>query len=56
MIIELDQEGLIKRSLHDPTGEVVGSVSEVLDTGDALYLGSFHAPYLVKVDMKTAKS
>ncbi|XP_072042327.1 adipocyte plasma membrane-associated protein-like [Amphiura filiformis] len=55
MIIELDQEGLIRRSLHDPTGEVVGSVSEVLDTGDALYLGSFSAPYLVKVDMRTNK-
>lgn len=51
MIIELDQDGNIVRSLHDPTGEVVSSVSEVLDTGDALYLGSFHAPYMVKVDM-----
>lgn len=52
MIIELSKDGEILRSLHDPTGEVVDTVSEVLDTGDALYLGSFKAPYLVKLDYK----
>ncbi|XP_041469519.1 adipocyte plasma membrane-associated protein-like [Lytechinus variegatus] len=51
LIIELNQEGEIVQSLHDPTGKIVPSVSEVLDTGKALYLGSYHAPYLLKLDM-----
>ncbi|XP_054763494.2 adipocyte plasma membrane-associated protein-like [Lytechinus pictus] len=51
LIIELNQKGEIVQSLHDPTGKVVPSVSEVLDTGDALYLGSYHSPFLVKVDL-----
>lgn len=51
LIIELNQKGEIVQSLHDPTGEIAPSVSEVLDTGDALYLGSYHAPYLLKLDM-----
>lgn len=51
LIIELNQKGEIIQSLHDPTGEIAPSVSEVLDTGDALYLGSYHAPYLLKLDM-----
>lgn len=49
LIIELNQKGEIVQSLHDPTGKVAPSVSEVLDTGDALYLGSYHAPYLLKL-------
>ncbi|XP_071511647.1 adipocyte plasma membrane-associated protein-like [Diadema antillarum] len=51
LIIELNQEGEIVQSLHDPTGNVVQSVSEVLDTGSALYLGSYHAPHLLKLDV-----
>ncbi|XP_071832561.1 adipocyte plasma membrane-associated protein-like isoform X2 [Apostichopus japonicus] len=52
MIIELSKDGEIIRSFHDPTGEVIDSVSEVLDTGDALYLGSYKAPYLAKLNYK----
>eukprot|EP00057_Strongylocentrotus_purpuratus_P014632 XP_011669106.1 PREDICTED: adipocyte plasma membrane-associated protein [Strongylocentrotus purpuratus] len=51
LIIELNQKGEIVQSLHDPSGKVVPSVSEVLDTGDALYLGSYHSPFIVKVDL-----
>ncbi|KAJ8045375.1 Adipocyte plasma membrane-associated protein [Holothuria leucospilota] len=53
LVIELNKDGEIINSLHDPTGEVIDSVSEVLDTGDALYLGSFKSPFLAKLDYKS---
>lgn len=53
MVIELNKDGEIINSLHDPTGEVIDSVSEVLDTGDALYFGSFNSPFLAKLDYKS---
>ncbi|XP_071490565.1 adipocyte plasma membrane-associated protein-like isoform X1 [Diadema antillarum] len=52
LIVEVDQMGRIVRSLHDPSGKVVEAVSEVLDTGDTLYLGSYFSPFLVKLNMK----
>ncbi|XP_038072571.1 adipocyte plasma membrane-associated protein-like [Patiria miniata] len=52
MILELDQQGQIIQSLHDPTGEVVSSASSVLDTGDALYVGSADNNYIVKIGME----
>ncbi|XP_071794104.1 adipocyte plasma membrane-associated protein-like [Asterias amurensis] len=55
MIIELDQKGKIVQSLHDPTGEMVSSISSVLDTGDALYLGSEDKNYILKIGMKDRK-
>ena len=30
---------------------MIFSVSEVLDTGSKLYLGSFNAPYMAKLDL-----
>lgn len=53
LVIELNKDGEIINSLHDPTGEVIDSVSEVLDTGNALYLGSFKSPFLAKLDYKS---
>ena len=49
--MELDENGQIIRSLHDPTGVVVPDASEVHDEGDALWLGSFKAKYIVKLEL-----
>ncbi|XP_071480359.1 adipocyte plasma membrane-associated protein-like [Diadema antillarum] len=51
LAIEVSAEGDIIRSLHDPSGEVVSSTSEILDISDTTTLvGSFHAPYLLQVN------
>ncbi len=55
MILELNQKGEILQSLQDPTGEMVSSISSVLDTGDALYLGSNDKNYILKIGMKGRK-
>ena len=48
-MVELDPNGKIIRSLHDPTGQVINGVSEVLDFGPRLYLGSYDAPFVAIV-------
>ena len=49
--MELDENGQIIKSLHDPTGKVVPDVSEVHDEGDTLWLGSFKANYIAKLEL-----
>ncbi|XP_071962081.1 adipocyte plasma membrane-associated protein-like [Antedon mediterranea] len=56
LIIEVNQKGEIVQSLHDPTGEVVSSVSEVLDTGNELYLGSFGGNYIGRLNLRKSKN
>ncbi|XP_070578296.1 adipocyte plasma membrane-associated protein-like [Ptychodera flava] len=52
LVIELDEDGQIIQSLHDPTGEVVPSVSEVHEsTTGQLYLGSYHSPFIARLDL-----
>ena len=52
MVLEVDWEGNIVRSLHDPTGSVVMGASEVMERpGGKILLGSFQAPYLVEVEL-----
>ena len=46
MIVELNKDGDIIRVLRDVSKPLeIESVSEVLDRGRSLYLGSFQAPY-----------
>ena len=45
LVIEVDLDGRIVRSLHDKGGRVLRSVSHVLDLGDRLLLGSYEAPH-----------
>ncbi|CAK5083906.1 unnamed protein product [Meloidogyne enterolobii] len=52
MVVELDLNGKIIRSYHDPTGTVIQGVSQASDDGDFLYLGSFHADFIGKVPKK----
>ena len=51
LVVEVDEDGVIKRSLHDPTGQVIPSVSEVVDDYGTLYLGSYHGSYIGKVEL-----
>ena len=51
LLIELNEDGAITRSLHDPTGEVIPSVSEVEDDYGTLYLGSYYSSFIGKVEL-----
>jgi sugar lactone lactonase YvrE len=42
LVIELDAEGNIIQSLHDPTGENLKEITSAQEYGDYLYLGSLH--------------
>ena len=50
LIIELDEQGNIIRSLHDPDGERFSRISEVEEDAGHLYIGSFCVPYIGKVN------
>lgn len=52
LAVEVDQSGKILRSLHDPTGERVGSTCDLADKDGVLYLGSYHLPHMGKVYLK----
>ena len=51
LVVEVNSNGQIVRSFHDQGGHVSASASHVLDLGDTLLVGSYHAPYLVKLDL-----
>ena len=55
LIVQFDDNGQIVQSLHDPTGKTISGVSEVLDMGPNLYLGSYNAPFLARVDKRQLK-
>lgn len=50
LAILIDKNGKIVSSLHDPKGSKIQGISEIADTGKSLYIGSFNAPYLSKLD------
>ncbi|CAH3043644.1 unnamed protein product [Pocillopora meandrina] len=53
LLLELDENGHITRSFHDPTGSVIpGSLSEVHDDGDVLFFGSFRSPFVGRLELK----
>lgn len=55
LVIEINSEGEITRSLHDPTAEKVPSASEVEDHNGVLYLGSYYLPYLSRLHLAKLK-
>ena len=42
LVIELDAQGNIIQSLHDPTGNHLKEITSAQEYGDYLYLGSLH--------------
>ena len=52
VLLELNENGQITRSLHDPTGSAVPGISEVHDDGDVLYFGCYKNPFVGKLVLK----
>jgi hypothetical protein len=46
MVIEVDDNGRIIRTLQDPGGEVVTMITAVTEYNGKLYLGSLHNDYV----------
>jgi len=51
MILLVDGEGRVVRSLHDPTAKVVFRVSEVLEVDDELIIGSIFGPSMARMKL-----
>ena len=56
LILEVDTDGTILRSYHDPKGAVVTEASEVIDLEDRLYIGSYHSRHIVELDMPEGRA
>lgn len=51
LIIEIDEDGQVLQSLHDPSGETVHQVTSVHEREGALYLGHLHRDRISQVDL-----
>ena len=49
LLVELDKNGKVISTLHDPTGKQVPAVSEAEEKDGVLYLGSYDLPFLSRV-------
>lgn len=49
MIIQLNAQGEIMQSLHDTKGKYIRDVSQISQSGDYLYLGSFRSDYIARL-------
>ncbi|ESO96507.1 hypothetical protein LOTGIDRAFT_115667, partial [Lottia gigantea] len=55
LLIEVNSEGKIVRSLHDPTGEKIPAISEAEEHNGVIYLGSYNLPYISKLYVNDLK-
>ncbi|XP_062912400.1 adipocyte plasma membrane-associated protein [Mobula hypostoma] len=51
LVLELNEDGSVRRSFHDPHGVVVPSVSEASEHNGYLYLGSYYFPSLCRLNI-----
>ena len=51
MILLIDEESKVNRSLHDPTGEVVDQVTEMFEMDGELIVGLFNQPCLSRLKL-----
>ena len=51
MLLLIDEKGIVLKSLHDPSGKVVQSISEGREIDDELIIGSFSAPFMAKLTL-----
>uniref|UniRef100_A0A0R3RK60 Str_synth domain-containing protein n=1 Tax=Elaeophora elaphi TaxID=1147741 RepID=A0A0R3RK60_9BILA len=49
LILQLNSEGQIIASAHDPTGQVIKEVSQVTEADEYLYLGSYRASFIARL-------
>jgi sugar lactone lactonase YvrE len=52
IVVELNAKGEVVRTLMDQEGKVVRQTSGVEDVKGVLYLGSYHEPYIAKIDAR----
>lgn len=52
LLLELDENGQVVRSLHDPNGSTISDVSEIHDEGDVLWFGSYKSKFIGKLNLK----
>ena len=50
-LLQLDKNGKVLQSLHDPTGNHAYSISAAHQHNGELYLGSLAAPYILKLKL-----
>lgn len=53
LVLEVSDSGAFRRSLHDPDGQVVTSVSEAHEHDGYLYLGSFRSPFICRLSLQS---
>ena len=51
LVLELDKDGQVIRSLHDVGGETTRATSHILELDNSLLIGSYDAPFLVRVEL-----
>ena len=51
MLLLADEEGTVMKTLHDPSGKVMYSISEGLEVNNELIMGSFFAPFMAKLKL-----
>ena len=51
MILLVDEDGKVVRSLHDPTAQVVFKVSEVFEVDDELIMGTYIGPSMARMKL-----
>ena len=51
MVLLVDEEGKVIKSMHDPSGKVMGGISEALELNNELIIGSFLAPFVAKITL-----
>ena len=49
LVLALDEQGRIVRSLHDPSGEKLRIITSAVEHGDYLYIGSLHEKKIGKL-------
>lgn len=49
--LQVDEQGQVLQSLHDPTGKHAFSISAVHEHDGKLYLGSLAAPYMLALSL-----
>lgn len=52
LVVELDAGGKILRSLHDPRGEQVSHVTNAVEHGNRLYLGTLHGDAIARYPLE----
>ncbi|MCP9257118.1 Adipocyte plasma membrane-associated protein [Dirofilaria immitis] len=49
LILQLNEEGQIIASAHDPKGQVIEEISQVTESDEYLYLGSYRSPFIARL-------